>query len=255
MSKLPPLTGTDRFSVLVPLVPTNVNAPIAIGENPLDPHQDFYAQLLSLAIRPDKPQQGWPTPKPRNFSDQEASFKFVTRLVQYYVFEALDRLRRGQQGTKWIGGVGVIPINKNPVPVPQSVSYPFAQIEEILGDNEFFGAADKMIWKSHPMCFPVGTSVVISGEDEIGKPFIATITLERKDHFNIVFTIRPLASMAQLPAGFGNSIQKVSVETYNISITTNYAIQQRHDTEFNPQEYVAWANALSSGLKDLTGFN
>jgi hypothetical protein len=255
---VPPMIGSARFSVIVPFVPDSPNVPIPMDQNLQDPHYDFYTKLLGLSGRPDNPPKNAPRYKPRNFGDIQEQFIFVTRLVQYYLVDAIDTLRRGQQGTKFINGVGVVPINKDPILFPDAEPYPLSALQRDLSDNDFFihAVGDQMLWKNNPIKLPKGSKLELVEQNEPGKPFVAYVSIERKGYYAVRFSIEPFGAMhSQLPAGFGTIGQGPKADSHNITITMNYMIEQRADPDFNPHNYAEWAKALVIGLKDLTGFN
>ena len=179
----PPFKGADQMSVLIPFVPTWVNSPIPLNENLQDSHSDFYRNITSLAGRPDSSPEGWPQYKPRNFQNADEPFRFAAKLMQLYVFQEIDELRRGSRGTGWVSGGGVIAIDKQPISCPQAEPYRLNQFNKTILENEFFPASRSFIWKDNPPQFPLDTTVEFTEQNENGKPFLTFVTLERKNYF------------------------------------------------------------------------
>jgi len=77
---------SDGFTILIPINTANAGAPIAVDENPDDPHWKFYRSLWFFV------QQG------QQLSTEEERADFVRRLGQMYVFQSLFSMSRQSYG-------------------------------------------------------------------------------------------------------------------------------------------------------------
>jgi len=89
----PSIKKVDKFAVIIPFCSANENVPIPIDENQSGPNRRFYQDLLSLSGRPAKAPDGIQYDD-RNFHDDAIRDRFISRLLQYYIFQSIDQLQR-----------------------------------------------------------------------------------------------------------------------------------------------------------------
>ncbi len=253
-----PTVKTDSFTTLVPLHGEWKNSPVPIDENSNDVHEEFYGELVRLADRPDKPPEGWPVYRDRNFESLDQQFAFVTRLIQFEVFRSIDLLQRGVSGgIKWAAGVGVTPVEREPIVPPDAAPYSTTALLDGLAGNEFLNPMDEMVWKLNPTQMPAGTNVSFTehANPEKGEVFTCTVRIERPTYFTIDFEVRAGPGMTdQLPAGFATRAVQ-GTTTYSVRVTMKYEIEGRADHGFRPEQYAIWANSLFVGLEKKMGFD
>jgi hypothetical protein len=254
-----PITKTDRFATLVPIVPTWANSPIPMDTNVQDPHHDFYSDLLGLAGRPDKQPEGWPPYQDRRL-ETDSGTAFAMQLIQYYVFKSIYFLHRGTSGwIKWTAGVGVTPIERAAITPPDATPYGNERVLKMLSDSEFLRPADKMLWTfdNGRLQVPKGTKVSFidhPGIPEKGKMPVRSVRFERPKYYRLDFDVSPgVGANNQMPAGFVPTTVP-GVTTWTIMVAMHYEIERRNEDGFTPELYSAWADALFDGLKKKMGF-
>jgi hypothetical protein len=244
-----PISKALRFSTIVPFTAANANVPIPLNSNNEDPKADFYGDLTGLAGRPNEPPEGTVYGE-RNFNDEGYRFIFVTRLIQYYVLHSLRVLQGGRQGTRWIAGKGVTAIDVPPITAPDAAPYSTDALLHALGDNEFLNRSDTLLWKARPFQPPRGTIIKLGEQQPSDRPFECSVQFERPGYYRIDLVVSPGPALsAQLPAGFQTPTP--NVDSYNMTVAMNYEVQKRTDDGFEPEAYVAWAESLFSGLKNI----
>lgn len=129
---MPPIEKTDSFSTLVPLQGESNDAPIPMDINFTDLHFEFYASLFKLGNRSDKQPEGWPAYKDRKFESPDERIAFVTKLMQVDIFRSIYVLQAGVSGISQTDGVGLTPIHKKPIVLPDGVPYPTKAVFALL---------------------------------------------------------------------------------------------------------------------------
>lgn len=250
----PPLTKSDSFGTLIPIIPTNQNVPIPLDTAANDPHSDFYRDLLMLSGRSEKPPAGAPAYADRNLLTDNG-MSFAVRVLHYYAFYSIYRLQRGSVGgISWKLGQGIRPINKVPIPPPDATPYPNDTLLKLLSGSEFLREGDKLLWRfdNNRLVVPKGTDVSfaeIPGNPEKGQMMVCRIRFARPHYYTVDFDISPgMAQLHQMPAGFEPQ-QIQGVFTWNIQVAMHYQIEKRTDDGFRADQYSAWADALFDGLK------
>jgi hypothetical protein len=256
----PPLTKTDVFSTLVPIDSKKPTTPVPLDESLQDPRLDFYNALVSLADQPDNAAAaGWHVTGQRKLDTEDDRFRFVTRLIQFYVFRSVFNMHHGSQGMRTTVGGEVTPISRKALVPPNKLSQPSAPILETLGQNEFLTPMDELEMKTLSFNLPAGTSIRLfeEGTDpKKGKPFICIVRLERSNFFRIDFVIQPSfgSSIGSLPTGFKTQAS-ADVQTYAITVSMNAEIQRKHTADFDAESYGTWAQAMFDAMNKAMSFD
>lgn len=257
----PALTGNDRFTVLIPFMPDSPNSPIPFDVNPDDPHSQFYSDLMMIAARPNEEPANSPPRQPRNFGDENEVDRFSARLMVFNLLEQIDYSRNGSYGMTFRAGEGVSPFNRPPVPFPQPAPYhPDAALLRAINESQFPDSLRIKTWTHVPVKLPEGIRIVISEQNEPGKPFLALVSLERPHFYKIDFSAQPSISMivmngtSALPAHFVAPANSLGIRTASVVVSMNYEIQQRQDQGFIPKEYETWAKSLFTWVREYTGY-
>ncbi len=255
----PPIVKTDTFSTLVPINTKAPNVPVPMDENLGDPRSEFYSDLLGLAGRPENAEAaGWHISGPRRLDTEDDRFRFVTRLMQFYVFRSIYYLHRSSRGVKITVGEGVRPISRKAIIAPNAVPHDSGAILKPLSNNEFLHPGDEMVMKAKPLSLPVGTTIRLfeeGADPRAGKLFTCVVRLERPKFFRIDFIVQPSfgTGLGNLPAKF-QSRAIAEVQTYTVTITMNAEIQTRRANDFDADSYAAWGQALFDGMEKQMGF-
>jgi hypothetical protein len=230
-----------------------------MNTNNLNPHRDYYQDLTGLTARPDTPPIDSPPYVSRNL-EKDNGLSFAMNLVQYYTFQSIYRLQRGSSGIKWTAEVGVTPIQRTPIPPPDSVPYSNDAVLKMLSTSEFFRPTDKLMWRydTNRLVVPKNTLVSFTSTPsapEKGQMGVCGISFERPGYYLLTFDISSgFAAMSGMPPNFEPK-QIAGTFTWSIVVTMHYEIARREDGDFEPEAYEAWANALFDGLRSKMEIN
>jgi hypothetical protein len=133
------------------------------------------------------------------------------------------------------------------------------QLLKAIGTNQFFTPQGAMIWKNprYPLPVPKGTQVSLTEQPahpEKGQMLVCTVRFQRPNFYKLDLDVSSgIGANDAMPAGFlPPSIPGAT--TWNVTVTMNYRIQNRHDEGFQPELYSAWADALFDGLQKQIAF-
>jgi hypothetical protein len=252
---------SDTFTTMVPINTAAPMSPVPLDENLGDPRRDFYGDLVRISIVPgNAAAANWPVKDGRKIATHEERFNFVTRLMQFYVLQEIQSLHRGiVGGMKLTIGEGATPINRKPIPPPNSTEYPPQKLLEMLQGNEFLTPSAKMMFEDLPFTVPVGTIISllqIEADPKEGKLFTCIIRFENPSHYRLDLSIQP-----SIASGVGTSPAKfktgaaATVQSYTVTVKMNAEITRTKTADFDPDEYAAWATALFAGLEKQMGFD
>jgi hypothetical protein len=230
-----------------------------MNTNNLNPHGDYYQDLTGLTARPDIPPIGSPPYVSRKL-EEDNGLSFAMNLVQYYTFHSIYRLQRGSSGIKWTADAGVTPIQRTPIPPPDSVPYSNDAVLKMLSTSEFFRPMDKLMWSydNNRLVVPKNTIVSFTNTPaapEKGQMRMCGIRFERTGYYVLNFDISPgLGATGGMPPNFEPK-QIPGVFTWSVVVTMHYEISRRENGDFEPEAYEAWANALFDGLRSQMEIN
>lgn len=253
------ITKTERFATLVPIIPAAPNNPIPMDTNHLDPHGEFYQELLGLSGRPENPPANWPPYADRKLK-VDNGIGFAMDLIHYYTFYSIYRLQRGSSGIRWTADVGVTPIQRNPTPPPDSTPYPNDALLKMLASSEFLRPGDKLMWSydTNRLVVPKKTSLSLTEIPSIpekGQMRVIGIRFERPGYYVLTFEVSPsFAAGTMMPPHFEPK-EIPGALTWSVLVTMHYEITRREDDDFEPEAYAAWADALFDGLKSKMEVN
>jgi hypothetical protein len=266
VAPLPPLKKVDKFATVVPFDASNKNMPVPMNINYNDPKARFYGDLLGLAGRPAKQQDGTAWPVERNFNSPDAAGVFIGRLLQFYVFRSIDELQRDSEGIQWTAEQGSKPIVRVGIVPPDSTPYPTKVLLAELSKSEFLRAGDRMLWeRSRPVSLPKHTKLSLIEHPSSPTTGVAQyiVRLERPGYLSLDFkvtqTLGPITvggvSGASVPKGFQPTPGGAPIVGYPFIVTMTYEIHRIKDGEFQTEDYAKWADALFAGLKQKMAYD
>jgi hypothetical protein len=252
-----PIERTVKFAVMIPYDTAPNSQPIPLNENSDDPLFQTYMDMMSLASNGTVPDTARETPVGGQITYQMTLVSmndapaFFGKLLQYYVFQCIDRLQRNSL-TVSIGypakaNAGIEPPNAEP--------YPYEKLFQQLADNRFFRpflhrpSGDEMAWKLKPVVMPKGTEIEFI---QIHEPERYAVRLQRLGYFKVDFIVEGYmmaTGAGQVPKHFVTSRAKTTMQ-WPFLVTMQYAIEHPDDSEFNPSLYAQWLDALYDGLKE-----
>ncbi len=262
-----PLTKLEKFVVVVPFDTAHKNLPIPMDLNINDPKRRVYSDLMSIAGRPEKQPDGTPWPTERNFDTEAARSVFLGKLLQFYIFRSIDELQRDSEGVEWTAGKGSRPFVRVGIVPPDSAPYPSEALFATLSKSEFFGPRERMNWNpNRPVKMPKHTTIHFTEQPSSPQtgPAAYIVRLDRPQYFTIDFrvtqTLGPVTvagvTGASIPTGFqaADSVAATTVGCPFI-VTVKYEIQRsKQNAEFQPDDYMKWAESLLSALKERLAF-
>ena len=254
--RLKPLTKFDNFVVTIPLNTSASTAPIPLDENEDDPHADFYRDLFRIATRSQI--VGQPAPLAYDLATDDEQFKFVTRLMQVYIFNAVFSMTRESFGVA-VSPKGVTPISNKAVVPPDDTKYPTDSIIAELSSNPAFNESVAMVVRSVKAHLPSHSKFVFleEGTDaKQGKPFTCIVRIVRDGFFAIDLKAMPVgaANLGALPTGFKSSYAAPMTRAHSIAVSMQVTIERRSDDEFEPEVYATWATDLFAELRKRTTY-
>jgi len=250
----PPIQRTGKFAVLIPFDTAPDSSPIPLDENPDDPLYRTYGKMVSLAINGTVPEtardaqgDGQISWQAKSISMQEAP-AFLGKLLQYYVFQCIDNLQRNSL-TVSIGYPAEASAGIEP---PNAAPYPYEKLSRELAENVFFRpflhrpSGDEMAWKLKSVIMPKGTEIKFS---QTSNPDKYLVSFHRPNHFKVDFIVESFVGtgVGQVPKNFVTPHVATTME-WTFFVTMRYSIEHSDDSDFNPNSYAQWLDAIYEGL-------
>jgi hypothetical protein len=243
------VTKKDGFTLLIPVDTANSNMPIPLDENAEDPHAKFYRTLtFSITDRhPDKT-SGYLMLLEDQLLTEEGRPRFLGKLIEVYIFDALFHMSRESYGVELSGG-RVTPLDDKAVIPPDVVSSPTDHVIADLSERQLLTRAVELSLKNFPMHMPKGTNISFSEQVE-RQAVLYVIRMERPGFFKFDLTVRPIGNSNEgvLPDGFQTQAAK-TVKTYDLIVAMESVIQMTAEDEFESDKYMTWTQDTFSELR------
>jgi hypothetical protein len=190
-------------------------------------------------------------------SNEGERFTFCGELLQYRLFQIIEKLQRGG----WIAGqqfgASFSSVTK-PLKLSNAEDYPAAgrTILEIVSANRFSNSdMEQFFWRNRRVRLPKGTKVdfihVASSPATGTEKYI--IRLQKPLFFSIEFEVAPLlgTGIGVPPKGLLLAPELVARwETYQFQVTMRAVFEKITAGNWQTQEYKDWANSLFTGVRD-----